>query len=230
MHVAHYWSHSFLPDFIRPDGVVFDFGVNNGGFSRLVAPRCARVLGFEPDPTWLEKVSLPGNVQVFPKALAAQTEVRSLHLNRQTCSSLHYSDADAEEVQVSTLTLAEALAMEATARIDLVKMDIEGEEVPVLQSASNEALSRIGQLTVEFHDFLDASTIPAIRGVIARLKNLGFLAFKMSWHSYGDLLFVNQRQQPLSLLSQFHLRVPHKYGAGIGRILRRKLLRSAGAG
>jgi FkbM family methyltransferase len=225
MNVAHYWSHSFLPDFIRPDGVVFDFGVNNGGFSRLVAPRCARVLGFEPDPSWLEKVSLPDNVQVLPQALAAQTEVRSLHLNRSTCSSLHYSDPDSEEVQVATVTLADALALEPVARIDLVKMDIEGEEVPVLQTAPAEVLQRIGQMTVEFHDFLDPSTLPAIRAVIARMKGLGFLAFKMSWHSYGDLLFVSRRQQPLSLLSRFYLSVPHKYGAGLGRILRRTLVR-----
>jgi FkbM family methyltransferase len=230
MHVAHYWSHSFLPDFIRPDGVVFDFGVNNGGFSRLVAPRCARVIGFEPNPTWLKNDSLPGNVQVFPKALAAKAEVRSLHLNPHTCSSLNYSDADSEEVQVSTLTFAEAMGLEPTARIDLVKMDIEGEEVPVLQTAPVEALQRVGQMSVEFHDFLDASTIPTIRGVITRMKSLGFLAFKMSWHNYGDILFVNQRQQTLSLLDRFYLRVPHKYGAGLGRILRRKLLRNANGG
>ena len=45
MNVETYWSHSFLPELVRPTGVVFDFGVNGGGFSELMSPRCRVVIG-----------------------------------------------------------------------------------------------------------------------------------------------------------------------------------------
>ncbi|MDZ4401086.1 FkbM family methyltransferase [Prosthecobacter sp.] len=212
---------------IRHDGVVFDFGVNNGGFARLVAPKCARVVGFEADPTWLGRVSLPANVRVLPQALAAKAGTLRFHVNQATCSSLHYSDVGAETVEVPAVTLADALALEPAARIDLIKMDIEGEEVAVLRDAPSELFARVGQMTVEFHDFLDPSSLPAILEVIERMKSLGFLVFKMSWHSYGDMLFVNRRLQPMSLLQQFKVGVIHKYGSGIGRILRRWFLSKA---
>ena len=46
------------------------------------------------------------------------------------------------------------------------------------RDAPPELLQRAVQLTVEFHDFLDLASTP-------------FLAIRFSWHSYGDLLFVN---------------------------------------
>lgn len=67
---------------------------------------------------------------------------------------MHFSDGDAWAVNLEAVTLAHALALEPNGRIDLVKMDIEG-EVAVLLSAPEELFARIVQLSVEFHDFLD---------------------------------------------------------------------------
>ena len=221
MKVESYWGHTFLPDLIRPDGVVFDFGVYDGGFSELVAPRCERVIGFEPDPAWRERAALPANVEVVPKALAAKRGRVRLHLNREKCSSIHYSEAAAGAAEVQTITLADALALEPKARIELIKMDIEGEEVPVLRDAAPALFERVAQMTVEFHDFLDPASLPAIRAVIDKMERLGFLAIRFSWHSYGDLLFVSRRLIPLSIWDRASLRIVHKYGQGIGRIVRR---------
>jgi FkbM family methyltransferase len=223
MKVETYWGHTFLPDLMQQDGVVFDFGVYDGGFSKLVASRCKRVIGFEPDPAWRERLPLPANVEVVHKALATRRGLIRLHLNREKCSSIHYSDADAGAAEVEAITLADALALEPAARIELIKMDIEGEEVPVLRDAAPGLFERVAQLTVEFHDFLDPVSLPAIRAVIDRMERLGFLAIKFSWHSYGDMLFVNRRLMPLSIWDQASLRVMQKYGKGIGRVVRRAL-------
>src|SRR5262245_15796133 len=105
MNVAYYWCHSFLPDLIRPDGVVFDFGVNDGGFTRLVAGRCRRVVGLEPDPSWQGQLKLPENVTLVPKALAAKSGALKFHVNQELCSSLHYAGESAETVEVQAITL-----------------------------------------------------------------------------------------------------------------------------
>jgi len=223
LNVALYWSHSFLPDLIRPDGIAFDFGVNGGGFARLVAPRCRRVVGFEPDPSWQGRLSLPDNVRLVAKAISARPGKLQFHVNRETCSSLHYAEEAADTVEVEAVTLADALALEPGGRIELIKMDIEGEEVPVLREAPAELFDRVAQMTVEFHDFLDPASVPAIRQVIAKMRGVGFHAVRFSRNTYGDLLFVNQRLEPLSLWQRGSLRLRHKYARGLGRIIRRAL-------
>lgn len=132
------------------------------------------------------------------KAIAARNGRLSFNVNAETCSSLHYADSGATRVEVEAITLAEALALEPEGRIDLIKMDIEGEEVPILLQADAALFSRVAQITVEFHDFLDASSLPSILLVIERLKSQGFTAFRMSWRSHGDMLFINENLDPLT--------------------------------
>jgi FkbM family methyltransferase len=219
-----YWSHSFFADLIRPDGVVFDFGVNNGGFARLVAPSCRRVIGFEPDPTWGGRLSLPPNVLVVPKAVASKSGTIPFHVNEGLCSSLHFAEAGTKTVEVEAVTLSDAMAIEPEGRIDLIKMDIEGEELAILNSAPADLFTRVVQMTVEFHDFLDPASVPAIRAVIARMEGMGFHAIRFSWNSYGDLLFINQRLVPLTMRQRAWVRLRHKYVRGAVRVMRRMLI------
>lgn len=223
MKVAVYWSHSFLPDLIRRDGVVFDFGLNDGGFTRLVAPLCKRVIAFEPDPTWQGRLSLPDNAHVEWKALAAKAGQLKLHVNRERCSSLHFTEDGSATATVEAVTLSEALALSTGERIDLMKIDIEGEELPVLRHAPVELFASVVQIAVEFHDFLDPSSLPEIQAVIARMDQIGFHAVKFSWRSYGDVLFISKALAPLSLMQRAWLLARFKYARGIGRIIERML-------
>jgi FkbM family methyltransferase len=225
MKVESYWGHTFLPELIRSDGVIFDFGTYNGGFCKLVAPLCRRVIGFEPDPYWDGdgRLSLPENVLVLRKALAAKPGLVRFNLNEAKCSSMHYFDTGARSIVADAITLADAVALAQEERVELIKMDIEGEEVAVLHDASPEILQRVAQMTVEFHDFIDSTSTPAIRAVIKKMKGLGFLAIRFSWRTYGDFLFVNQQMEPLSLRQRAGLTVVHKYGRGFARIARRAL-------
>jgi hypothetical protein len=166
-------------------------------------------------------ILLPENAVVFHKALATKRGVVRLNLNPKKCSSMHYADRDARLVEVEAITLADATALVPAERIELIKMDIEGEEVAVLRDAPPEILQKVAQLTVEFHDFLDPASTPAIIAVIKRMQSLGFLAIRFSWHSYGDLLFINQRHEHVSLWQRAALTIIHKYGCGFGRIARR---------
>jgi hypothetical protein len=124
-------------------------------------------------------------------------------------------------VEVEAITLEQALALDPEGRIELIKMDIEGEEVPVLLEAEAALFDRVAQMTIEFHDFLDPASLPQIRTVIARLEKLGFFAVRMSWRSYGDMLFINERLEPLSLWQRVWLKYIHKYSQGLKRILKR---------
>ena len=230
MHVEQYWSHSFIPGIIRPEGVVFDIGVNSGGFAERVAGRCRRVIGFEPDPIWQGKWKLPANVEVYPKALAGAAGKLSFHVNNELCSSLHYAEADANTVEVEAITLQDALALEPEGLIDLIKMDIEGEELAVLLNAPADLFERVAQMTIEFHDFLDPSSLPKVKAVISRMRELGFHAFCFSWHSYGDLLFLHRRWVPMNLIQRGWLLLRYKYLRGMMRMMSRVLRTKSAAG
>jgi tRNA G37 N-methylase Trm5 len=102
-------------------------------------------------------------------------------------------------------------------------LDIEGEELAVLQSAPGELLSRIAQMTVEFED---CHSKEAIRSVIRKMSGLGFWVVTFSWRNYGDVLFVNQKLEPVSLFQRAIIVVVHKYGRGLIRLSRRLVRRS----
>jgi FkbM family methyltransferase len=214
-------NHTFLADLIRPDGTVFDLGLGEGQFSTRLAARCGQVFGLEPDPIHTSRLVLPDNVTVLPKALGAERGIRRLHLNREKCSSLHYSDADAGALEVEAITLSDALALTPDERIDLIKIDIEGEEIRVLRYTAPTVFARVVQMTVEFHDFLDPESLPDIRDVINRMERLGFCAIKFSWNTYGDVLFINRKLAELSVLNRWYLVVRYKYADGICRLLNR---------
>ena len=62
-------------------------------------------------------------------------------------------------------------------RVDVLKLDIEGAEFQVLSESPAHVLQSIGQITVEFHDFLPAwRDAKHMAGVRQRLQSLGFLA------------------------------------------------------
>jgi len=220
--LAHFSGHTFVSSLVTPNGTVFDFGLNYGGFSKAVAPLCARVIGFEPDTRWEgRRPSLPANVTVVPKAVAVESGTYRFHQNKEDSSSLHFADAGGSAVDVEAMTLKQALALGPDRRIDLIKMDIEGAELAILRNADCELLARVAQMSVEFHDFLDPTQLPEIRHVIQRMRRFGFWVVKFGWRSYGDTLFVNARVLPLLLQQRIAIIVVYKYGRGLVRVLSR---------
>src|SRR5439155_2597358 len=82
MQLGHFWGHTFLQDRIRQTDTVFDVGMNYGGFSKIVAPLCRRVIGYEPNEFWDgRRPSLPANVTIVNKAIAATKGLPSFQLD-----------------------------------------------------------------------------------------------------------------------------------------------------
>jgi FkbM family methyltransferase len=95
------------------------------------------------------------NVTIIPKALVGKDETRSTVLlfsnNRFTVlSSLHEGgwtgDDEGSFVDVDTIKLSEILTMP----VDILKMDIEGQETAVIEEAAGK-LSLVKNMIIEFH-------------------------------------------------------------------------------
>jgi hypothetical protein len=157
-------------------------------------------------------------------AITAENGQMTLNLGEGQCSSLYYSeDAAQNSCDVKTTSLESFCTSQGLHVIELLKLDIEGAEIPVLLSAAPAFLRQIKQITVEFHDFIDSADLPRIKEAILRLEELGFYWVRFSHFTYGDMLFLNKNMVRVSWIDRIHISLFGKYLPGICRMIKGKV-------
>ena len=148
--------YEFRPSTPKP--LIIDGGANIGLsvlFFKRSYPDC-RVIAFEPDPkifAYLEK-NLSGaardNVQLVPKAL--WDSERQLHFDSEGSDAgrIASNDRPKGDLVVSAVRLRNYL----TEKIDLLKLDVEGAELVILEDCK-ESLVEVKNIFVEYHSRQD---------------------------------------------------------------------------
>ncbi|MFP7571337.1 FkbM family methyltransferase [Marivita sp. S2033] len=154
--------------------VCIDLGANLGQHTRAMAPYASRVYAFEPDP-WTashlrERLGDLQNVEVIEAAAGTQdgtlpfyrTAAFDTDREIQSQSSSLMSDKcnvdTSTAIDVSVIDFPAFLAALDT-EVGVIKMDIEGAEVPLLEALfDTPVLDRVGYMFVETHE----SRIPAL--------------------------------------------------------------------
>jgi FkbM family methyltransferase len=209
--------HSFLP-ILNESSTVVDLGMSNGEFARAMVSRFGcRVFGLEPEPSLFADLPDIDRVVKEQAAVGPTDGPVTLYMNTTRCASTLFDVANTS-VTVAGTTLTSFLDRHGISTVDLLKMDIEGAEFDVLASTSDADLLRIRQLTVEFHDFLDASLSPRVRITDRRLRGLGFRRVKFTHFTNGDVLYVHPVIR-LSAADRAAILVVGKYLAGLKRHL-----------
>jgi FkbM family methyltransferase len=162
-------------------GLCVDLGANVGTYTRRMAARAARVVAFEPDPwTATELRSRLGdldNVEVIEAA--AGTEEGQIEMYRAVGYSddpLRASESTSVFADKSNVDTAHAITVRQIdfpawlaaqdAPVELLKIDIEGAEVPLLEALlDHPARDRVEMIFCETHE----SRLPALA---ARTKAL----------------------------------------------------------
>lgn len=86
---------------------------------------------------------------------------------------------------VRTITLDTIFDILNIDHIDVLKMDVEGEEYLVLSSVSDTTLKRIDQIVVEFHHHcVDCFSVALTRNVIQILETAGFKPYTTDYINY----------------------------------------------
>lgn len=142
---------------LRDGWTVVDVGAGFGDFSLRAAAAgpTVRVHAFEPHPgsraLLEENLSRNGEerVTVHEQAVAAATGAVALHASEQALDS---RVGDPGTGTVPALSLAGALDAAGAARWDLLKLDCEGSEFPILEGAGAETLARVDRIVMEYHD------------------------------------------------------------------------------
>jgi Methyltransferase FkbM domain len=129
----------------------------------------------------------------------------------------HTINEAATGAKIEVVTFSRFLSLTDVSEVDLLKLDIEGAELDVLDSIDDETLRRIRQISVEFHDFTYPDTAGRVGSIRQHLRAAGFHDICFS-RDNSDVLFINRNlgvSQPNLML----LRTVVKYARGISRRL-----------
>jgi FkbM family methyltransferase len=197
----------FLSDFydidvllkrLPPHPIILDIGANAGYFDLLLfsAISDATVYAYEPIAAnyalFREHIDLnpllAQHIQLFNKAVtgSAATEVE-LFMETDAENSVIasvYSDFDRQNKfsqKVPAISLAQILEQNNIAHADLVKIDCEGSEYPILYETPASCWEKMPLLTIEVHD-LDAET-RNVRHLSQFLQQHGYQVASVHAHS-----------------------------------------------
>jgi FkbM family methyltransferase len=224
LNVVRICGHTLLAAPLTENSVVIDFGMNRGEFSRLVSKifNC-RIFGAEAHPGLHAALPSFAKVVAHNVAIAGGPGKIDLNVFDRHCASVVFDKLEAgpgQTISVPTMGIGQFLSDNKIGRVDLLKCDIEGAELDMFEAATDEELSRIDQITIEFHDFLDPGQREPVSRVFERLRRLGFWGMDFSKNRM-DVLFVNQRTIPIGPFGRLGLLFT-KYQRAIRRIIGRQ--------
>jgi FkbM family methyltransferase len=212
-------KHSFIADYLSADSRVIDLGANKGGFSMEIIRRYGcHVVGVEPVPALV--VAMPVHVRfaLEQAAITSGEDSVIIHINSTVCASAVIAEDGATPVRVPGTTLGRLMEKHGIERVDLLKVDIEGAEIPLFESASDADLLRVDQITVEYHDFIEPQLLEPTQRADARLRGLGFQQLKFSLDN-TDVLYLHPRLH-LGTARKMAILVCYKYARGARRRVR----------
>jgi len=132
-----------------------------------------------------------GRFTYIPRALALQGPRLTFHESDMNVSGSILEDHvnvrrdRTITYDVETVTIDGLFELFSLARIDLLKLDVEGAEYALLDVVAPDTLMRIGQLIVEFHDHCVPRFSPRdTRRIIRRLECAGFAVYSADAINY----------------------------------------------
>ena len=196
-------AHHFYPAVLNEEASIIDLGVHRGEFSSFIASqyRCS-ILGLEANPELYNTLPNVARARFLNSAINREDIPVTFYLSQSIESSSVYQTVADEHgqalaVTVPGITLDSLVQSEKVQNVALLKVDIENAEFDMIELASDETLSKITQMTVEFHIVRNSEefTPERILKISKRLKRLGFLTFTMD-HNFTDVLFLNPSKVP----------------------------------
>lgn len=182
---------SFLEKLVNPGDVFVDAGANCGIYTVAAAHFVGsegKVLAFEPGENSLamlrENIALNAfrQVKVFPLALSEASGTARLYAHGHGSSSFTLGQTEEGQqlsFEITTVTLDAILAQEGVAKVDVIKMDVEGAEELILRGATALFARCRPKVIFEINPEAIAQLRLAERGAWDFLAARGYLFFSM---------------------------------------------------
>jgi FkbM family methyltransferase len=217
-------SHHIFPIGVSSNSIVVDIGGNKGEFYSSIRDRYdCRYYFIEADPTIIKKFEPDPNLFVYNLAISASNSQASFYIsNNSEANSFNKTIAGKygikEVINVNCLSLQEFCARNGIVSIQLLKMDVEGAEIEIFESLSDDFLRNIDQITVEFHEVYDSDLFEPTISCIKRMSKIGFIPVVFGSNSFEDVVFLNRKKLYITAKQNLYLKVHNllQYMPGIG--------------
>ena len=182
---------------LAPGDIAIDCGANVGLFTVRMAESGATVYAFEPNAAayeqLLQNTARYPNVKAIRAAVTAQPGEVPLYLHKWAAEDpLHWSTGSSllrakKNVSRENFTVVEGVSLAQFIRelgkpVRILKMDVEGAEVDVLNQLLDEGLhTEIRYAFVEVHDRKVRELVEPTRLLRERLQRLGATHFRLDW-------------------------------------------------
>lgn len=181
---------------LRERCLAYSFGVGTDAtFDVALIERLdAEVHGFDPTPIsveWVRSQELPAGFHFQEVGIAGYDGEATFSLPpRHQVSYVIGRDAgDGEVVKAAVRRLATLMAERGHARLDVLKLDVEGAEYAVIEDLVESGLPA-DHVLVEFHHRADPWTPEDTTRALERLRDAGFLVYRIS-ESGREVSLVN---------------------------------------
>ena len=190
--VTGYGAWTICPERITSKSIVYSIGVGDDisfELSLIRAFSLPVVFAFDPTPTsisWLSRQSVPDEFRLLQYAISDYDGTARFFPHDNPAYVAHSliprEGTTAQAVEVQVRTLPTVMAELGHRHIDLLKMDIEGAEYPVIDNLISQRVE-IDQLLVEFHhlDRFTPGMSPArTKDAIQKLNSANFKIFHIT--------------------------------------------------
>lgn len=161
------------------NSLVFDIGGYKGGFANRIFDKYGcKVYVFEP----LFSIQNSTGIKVFPFGISDTT--RNDYISVDEDSSSLYSDKN--KIKIKLMALEDFLTVMNINKVDLIKINIEGEEYRLLNHMINTGIINIfDNIQIQFHSFMPDSEKKR-NEIIRKLKNTHICewCYEFIWESW----------------------------------------------
>ncbi|MCF6118151.1 FkbM family methyltransferase [Mesorhizobium muleiense] len=183
---------------LKPGDIVIDAGANLGEITSALAKTGSTVHAFEPDPYTFERlrknVGAFKNVHLYQQALADQSGTAKLYRSREFSSDPDFWSqssslyADKSNISKDDYTEVEQLSIvdfvrELGSPVRILKIDVEGAEVPMLESIlSCGLMNKIDMIFAETHEKKIPQLAERTRTLREAIKRDWANKINLDWH------------------------------------------------
>lgn len=185
---TEYGGWTIAPEYINKDSIVYSFGIGEDiSFDlELINKFGVNVYAFDPTPksiNWVKSQNVPVNFKMYEYGIADFDGVAQFNPpenpDHVSHTLLDRPSTSNRAISVQVYTLQTIMKMLKHTHIDILKMDIEGAEYPVLRDLINQDIP-IKQLLVEFHHSFDNISFKETKQTIELLNLKGYKIFDVS--------------------------------------------------
>lgn len=200
---------------LSPSSIVLDIGANTGSFSKSIINMFnSKCYAVEPNKILL--VNHDSKLTILNAAITiTDGPVKFFISENPEASSL---DQDFQNLwKTDTMQVVEGLSFKtllnkfqlSKSAIEILKIDIEGAELDLLDNLRENQLKQINQITVEFHHRLNPSLHDRTKFIIKKLMNAGYTIIADAI-SPSEILFLKAHQYRFTLYQKLLLKLYRK--------------------